>query len=77
MLSHLQQTKHLTPFKLVQMLVCENTEVSSVSIRGGDHDRSRSIEYQWRNYGLQANGTIAKTFVAANSELAYGHLQEV
>ena len=52
-------------------------EVSSVSIREGDHDRSRNIEYQWRNYGLQTFGTIAKTFVAANSELvAYGPFTE-
>ena len=52
-------------------------EVTSVSIREGDHDRSRSIEYQWRNYGLQTFGTVPKALVHHNGELvAYGPFTE-
>ena len=52
-------------------------EVSSVSIRESDHDRSRSIEYQWRNYGLQTFGTVPKALVANGGELvAYGPFTE-
>ena len=52
-------------------------EVTSVSIRESDHDRSRSIEYQWRNYGLQTFGTVSKSPVANGGELvAYGPFTE-
>ena len=53
------------------------TEIDNVSVRLGEHDRSRSREYQWRNFGLQAYGTIVKSPVATGAELmAYGPFTE-
>ena len=47
----------------------EYTEVDNVSVRRGEFDRSRSREYQWRNFGLQVYGTIIKEPVANGAEL--------
>ena len=49
------------------------TEIDNVSVMLGDHDRSRSREYNWRNFGLQAYGTIVKRPVVTGAELvSYG-----
>jgi len=45
------------------------TEVDNISVRRGEFDRSRSREYQWRNFGLQVYGTITKEPVATGAEL--------
>ena len=49
------------------------TEIDNVSLMLGDHDRSRSREYNWRCFGLKAYGTIVKRPVVTGAELvSYG-----